>query len=386
MVDSINLDPQQGHLLLGIPIGTNDFVARISTAQLFQVAPDPRDSESSKRTAGIPYLEEYRLMRAEVQRLFAGQKAKNVEAFAGYLVELFDGAEGIAPPIVLWTPDKLKVQMREDGTAWIQVPYTLQLIAIDGETQLAARYQARVLKPETIMMPLFIRICHGLPISWARQSFHDMNVLGVQPNAALAIGMDNRDPLTAIARTVEQSIPFFRGRINKVKRQLGTRDPELMTITTLRNACVTMVEGIAGVKHGTNPVYLPADRIQEATEIAQIWFSALSEAIGSSLANREKSLASAPPVMAALGALGNQLYSLSTMEERRDRARVLARELKQVDWTKGRHWEGIAGKFTPKGAFSVGGPKETAYAVYSALAEPSTEGHRRVRASQRIAA
>ena len=35
-------------------------------------------------------------------------------------------------------------------------------------------------------------IAHGLDSRWARQSFHDINVLGRRPNAAIAISMDNR--------------------------------------------------------------------------------------------------------------------------------------------------------------------------------------------------
>ena len=46
---------------------------------------------------------------------------------------------------------------------------------------------------------------------------------------------------------------------------------------------------------------------------------------------------------------------------------------------KGKTWEGIAGKFSPRGRFSVGGSKETAYAVYAALADRSSDGYDRVR-------
>lgn len=49
-----------------------------------------------------------------------------------------------------------------------------------------------------------------------------------------------------------------------------------------------------------------------------------------------------------------------------------------MNWMRSKTWEGIAGKFTPKGTFSPGGPKETAHAVCG----PASEGYARVRGSQ----
>jgi len=68
-------------------------------------------------------------------------------------------------------------------------------VAIDGETQLAARHEARNLNEETMQEFVPIYVCHGRDKQWARQSFHDLNALGVKPNAALSIGMDARERL-----------------------------------------------------------------------------------------------------------------------------------------------------------------------------------------------
>lgn len=61
------------------------------------------------------------------------------------------------------------------------------------------------------------------------------------------------------------------------------------------------------------------------------------------------------------------------------RRKELLEKLREVKWDKGQRWDGIAGKFTPKGRFSLGGSKETVYAVYAALTDASTEGYARVR-------
>ena len=92
------------------------------------------------------------------------------------------------------------------------------------------------------------------PAGFARQCFHDLNVLGVRPNAALAISMDARDPVTAVTRAVATEVPFFNGRVNEKSRQLKRADPQVVTLSALRGACVTFMLGIGGVKFGAKPV------------------------------------------------------------------------------------------------------------------------------------
>jgi hypothetical protein len=54
-----------------------------------------------------------------------------------------------------------------------------------------------------------------------------------------------------------------------------------------------------------------------------------------------------------------------------------------VDWSKGDHWLGIAGNYTPSGVFSVKGTKEVAYAVFNALTDPANGGYDRIRHAPR---
>ncbi len=76
--------------------------------------------------------------------------------------------------------------------------------------------------------------------------------------------------------------------------------------------------------------------------------------------------------------MGSQLLGLQP-DQRETRMRELIIDLSRVDWTKGKHWEGIAGGTTDRGVFSVKGTKEVAYAVYNALAEPASNNYQRVR-------
>jgi DNA sulfur modification protein DndB len=374
------LNPTDGHLIAGVSVNEHQFLGRLKAPQLFQIAPNPRDTEDRKKVDASKDLQDLWEIREEVQRLFAGAKAKNVSPYADYIADVHSGeVDGITPPIILYSEDKLAEGTDDSGREFIQVPYDKRLVAIDGETQLAARFEAANRAPDTKNEFVAIFICHGRDKLWARQCFHDLNVLGVRPNAALSIGMDARDPLTRVAREVERQVPFFRNRVNKVRRQLGAHDTDVVTITSLRGACITLAEGIGGVKYGARPVPLPGDQVQRALSIAVEWFSAVTDAIGPAMEDRENKLASAPAVLAAIGAMGHELVNIDDLSAREGKTAALVRKLRTVDWRRDKHWEGIAGKFTPKGTFSVGGSKETAYAVYEALNDETSPGYVSVR-------
>jgi DNA sulfur modification protein DndB len=373
------LNPTDGHIIAGSRIDEHRFVGRVRAAQLFQLAPDPRDTENKKKADASKDLQELRNIREHVQRLFEGAKKKNVMDYAEYIIGLANNEEGITPVITLFSELALATDEREDGTGFIQVPWEQRLVAIDGETQLAARHEAANLHPATKQEFVPIYICHGRDQMWAQQCFHDLNTLGVRPNAALSIGMDARDPITRITREVERQVHFFKGRVNRVRRQLRANDPEITTIGALRGACVTFAKGITGVQYGSRPVQLDKDEIPNVERAAIDWFASLAEALGPVLDDRENNLATAPAVLAALGAVGNQLLHIEDATERRTRSRDLANSLKAVNWTRDKVWEGIAGKFTPSGKFSLGGPKETAHAIYAALTNPASQGYAKIR-------
>jgi DGQHR domain-containing protein len=375
----MSLNPTNGHIIAGTRVDENRFIGRVKAAQLFQLAPDPRATEDKKKLDASKEVQDLYDVRQDVQRLFEGQKKRNVAGYAEYIVGLHNGDDGITPPITLFSETPLEVDEQADGTCFIQIPWGEQLIAIDGETQLAARHEAANLEPKTKNEFVAVYLCHGRDKLWARQAFHDLNTLGVRPNAALSIGMDARDPLTRVCRDVERHVPFFKDRVNKVRRQLRSTDPDVVTITALRGACVTLAKGINGVQYGARPV--PIDEVKLASiEAAAIdWFTALTEVIHSSMEDRENKLASAPSVLAALGAAGHPLVEVPNEIDRKAKARQIAASLANVKWERSKRWEGIAGKFTPKGAFAVGGAKETAYAVYSALTDPNDPGYHTIR-------
>src|SRR6266446_6242911 len=157
----MDLRPTDGHIVAGVVIDEYRFLGRMRASQLFQVAMDPRRTEDLRQLEGNTQLESVRRIRMEVQRLFEGAKAKNVEPYAQYVVNVHDGADGMAPPIILFTEKTLKVCEDQAGAGSIQIPWDIQRVAIDGETQLAARFEAQNIKEETKNDFVPIVICHG---------------------------------------------------------------------------------------------------------------------------------------------------------------------------------------------------------------------------------
>lgn len=304
------LNPTEGHILAGVQIDEHRFLARVKGPQLFQIAPDPRDSENKRKLAASKEAQDMRDIREAVQRPFEGAKAKNVGSYADYIIGISEGRDGVTPAIILYCEDRLDLALEgQFGHGTILVPWGKKLVAIDGETQLAARYEAANRHPETLGDYVAVHICHGLSRGWARQAFHDLNVLAIRPNAAISVDMDARDPLTAITREVEGQVPFLTGRVNKVRRQLRSSDTEVTTISALRGACVTVAEGISGVKYGSRPVRLSPERQDLVLSGAVAWWRAVTDAIGNAIEDRDHRLASAPAVLAAIGAMGHALLN-----------------------------------------------------------------------------
>ena len=373
------LNATSGPLLAGVKVTDQIWMCSLPANLLFQLTLDPRDAEDKKKVAASKDLQEVAELREDVQRLFDNQKKRNVPVYAVYIHDLHQGSDGMTPPVILYSEKRLENAVDDSGLGYLQVPWGEHLIAIDGETQLAARLEAKNIDPTTSDNNVAVMVAHGFNKSWARQSFHDLNVLGVKPNTALGIGMDTRDPLTRIARDVENATPFLKDRVNKARRQLRGSDNDVMTITALRGACITLAVGISGVKYGAKPMVVRDADIPKIQVVAIEWLKAVTDAFGPAMEDRQHKLVAAPSVLSALGAIGHDLINVDHTEARHREIDRLIESLRQVNWRRDKHWEGIAGKFTPKGVFSIGGSKETAYAVYEALADSTSGSYSKVR-------
>ena len=83
--------------------------------------------------------------------------------------------------------------------------------------------------------------------------------------------------------------------------------------------------------------------------------------------------------MSAIGAMGHELVDVQDAAKRTELGKSSLKKLRDVNWEKGKHWEGIAGKFGMKGRFSTSGAKDAAYAIYSALNDETSSGFKVIR-------
>lgn len=390
---SLPFDPAEGTPVPMLEVDDHTALITLNVSHLLQVVPDPVAAEKQDRIAEDARLKAYGELRGEVQRLVEGAKKKNATQYGSYLVEGFRGEhQWVTPPITLFHENLLRTVEFGAGFRALLLPHGAFLTAIDGETQRLAWALASQSEPSLLSRRIAAVVHHGLPIKIARQYFHDLNTLEVKPNAAVAISMDDRDPATRIARAVMEEVPQLRGRINLRRRQLRRNDPEVLTISGLRTGVVTTILGEAGLQVGARPITLPDDVSADEIRghVVDIW-KAIIDLLEEDLEPEERQnvVVSAPSILAGIGVLAHKAMPNPprrepdswTIEEIIDCLDDVSweRVFTRPDGSQGSAWENVAGKFTPSGRFSIGGPKEVGHAVASALEDPASPSGRQIR-------
>lgn len=390
----LSYDPSAGQPVPVIVVDETTCIGAMNIGHLLQVVPDPIASEKPDRVAEDARLRQYGELRSEVQRLVEGAKAKNAKAYGQYIVEGFRGERpAITPPITLYHPAPLDVVDLAPGVKAVILPFGDFLTAIDGETQRIGLGYACQAEPALMQRRVAVVIHHGKEERVARQGFYDLNTREVKPNAAVAISMDSMDPATKITRTVAEQVEVIRGRVNMRRRQLRRKDDDLMTISGLRTAIVTTLLGEPGLQVGSRPMMfgdgIELERVEAA--VVEVW-SAILEELEDELdpERRPDVVVAAPAILAGLGVLahhavpapprreGTPAMSVDEILELLEGV-VWDRQFTAEDGTVSSVWDGIAGKFTPAGRFSIGGPKEVGYAVAKALKDPDSAEGRQIR-------
>lgn len=381
----VTFDPSRGMHVKGIPLTNTSFLAVTNFNQLQAVTRHPADLQPTARVTGYDaeaILEEAQLHEL-IQRALTGNKKANVGRYSIYIEEVVLGTRpGVLPPMHLWSPEALDIVPLAD-VQYAVIPNGQRLLAIDGETQLTAHYELRRrVEPETReahgRFPLAAVVHHGLPVDLARQYFHDLNVLAVRPNTSLGLSMNTADPVMQIVGEVERRVSFVNGRVERMARQLAKSSPKVITMQTLRQMVVNVAKGIAGVQYGARPVPVDGIDLKDLAEVAVHWLDLFFATFAREVSDREGYLAGSSAMLSAVGAMGNTLLN-TPHHERGVVAQELLDSLREVDWRKDVHWQGIAGRFSPKGMFTVSGTKEVGYAVFNALTDRDNPNYRTIR-------
>lgn len=362
-----------GQQISGLYVDEHRFVAVMPFARLERLVDDPLTASNAKIRDGSSRLTEYYDLHVEIQRAFDAGKKGNAQMYAQYIVNLFRGANGDTPTIDLYTPTPLPINEARNK---ILMPWDVVAVPFDGETQLAARFMAAKLDPQTKQMPVIVTITHGKPVEYARQCFHDRNAYQRRAPVPVALAMDSRDPLIQVVRAIDERIPAASGRILWRSRQMPQKGKEhIAAASFIRTAVACFAHGIGGVQ--MTQAELPEGMSQEDfVRRALIWFGRVIEKVGPYMRDRENFVASSPAIWAALGAMGKQVADPGVTDTLalESIADGLISKLAGIDWSKGPHWIGIAVKSTgPDGGYSfAGGAKDTGSIAYKALSD-STE-------------
>lgn len=381
-------------------VSERQHLTSLPLSQLVQLVLDPELSERPNADAIDPRYKRYAEIRASVQRLIEGSKRKNAGKFAEYLHRGMQGGDFITPPIILFHERKLDVLQPEGQVGCLLlVPAGDWLVAIDGETQRIAWGRViTALDEQQQAQRIPVVIHHGRTLDWARQAFHDLNVFGVRPNAAIGISMDNRDYATRITRQLIAQSGLLKDRVEMRRRQLRSKDESLVTISGLRNLVVTTMLGSAGFQVGAKPVpSLPShvDPDELEGEVIQTLCDVLDQLapafVDDDETRRLDTLVASPAFLAGLGVVIHRAIDAWYGDGEDNDGRLTVEELfelledvvweREVQLKAGRAlpWLGVGGKLSPKGKFSVGSPKEYGYQIADALLDPSSPAGRQIR-------
>jgi hypothetical protein len=168
--------------------------------------PDPRRGRSKGRA--IPEVPErttrFMDLRGGIQRSFAGAKKGNIASYKRYLADTIGGRVHTGTPMIeLWAGPRQLLTATVPGLDYVSVsiPPDMIMVAVDGETQLAGRFDLMYSSPtQGTNTTVKVLIHHGISFEEAQQIFYYRNARGVDVSRSLAVSRDHTNDVTEVAR------------------------------------------------------------------------------------------------------------------------------------------------------------------------------------------
>ena len=158
-------------------------------------------------------------------------------------------------------------------------------------------------------------------VDWSQQYFHDLNCLGVSTSRSIGVRFDKRSPINVLTtRIAERALPFV-GRIEQEQNQCGPRNPNLFTLSALKNANKYLLEEV-----NNDNLSEKYDKSLDYWNKVGIIFQDWTQLSGDEV--RDKYIHGYGVILSSLGLLGRYL-----MEETLDYEKLLPR-LKGMNWSK----------------------------------------------------
>lgn len=162
----------QGNTLVGrmVTPGKVQCVSTLNQLEAFGLLEPVRVQKATDADAkASPKLAEARKILSN--RVFNKARCDRAVVYSQYIENVETGKQiGGTPAITLWIRDP--VEVNETG---VVIPYTALLCAIDGQTQVQARFLLRERLPQSGAWPVAVTLYAGVSLEVANQVLHDYN-------------------------------------------------------------------------------------------------------------------------------------------------------------------------------------------------------------------
>jgi hypothetical protein len=289
-----------GNPVYGIAVNGNRALvsATLAVAKNFGIMrPSILESDSaSRKEAGSEGVALARLRR-QVQRDFRSKRKHRATAYADYLQNVASGErQGGAPPINLYSSLPL---IEEDGV--LHIPFDADVFAIDGETQLEARFINAERNPESLNEDIPFIIWFGITPPHAAQIVHDFNTYANPISEKEMAARNSEGALTQAVRAGLEMSGVQSGAINFTGHSLRKKAYAMSFDQLLAVACGVIAPKEALQHGGIGRVLTQANAFGadiDTTKVAKVVSQVAKVAETNSAISRKTPIS----VWAALGA------------------------------------------------------------------------------------
>lgn len=182
----------------------------------------------------------------------------------------------------------------------------------------------QILAEENISVIFYVFENDSEGVNWSQQYFHDLNCLGVSTSRSLGIRFDKRNPINILTLKIAERAKPFVGRIEFEETQCGNNNPNLFTLSAIKNANRYLLDDVNS-DNLTEKYDIALKYWEEIGKVFQCW----NEMPGYEV--RDKYIHGYGVVLSALGLLGKHLIETTINYEE------LLLRLKSLDWKRWQH-------------------------------------------------
>lgn len=265
---------------------------------------------------------------------------KRIPEIAGYVLEHPDYVFS-SLTVSIEDPDRVDFTPVAPGSdlGTLTLPLDLEFTVNDGQHRVAgiaeALAQDKHLEHDNISVVFF----PGLSRPEAQQVFSDLNRTVQKTSRSLDILFDHRSPLNRVTVGLVDSVPLFRGRVDKERQALAGRSKDFTTLATLQAATLQLL--------GPQPEVVSDREYRHLLSQAKAYWSHLTGIIPPWQAIAKEELAPNEARQTYVSVYSLVLWALASvggtaMEKAGTDWKDAIAGLGEVDWTKGNpEWQGI---------------------------------------------